>query len=108
MRRELLLTEAAATDLEQLRHGLAAENSAAYADRMLRRMLELMVKVAKYPAMSAVPAELRELGMPEFRQAWLRHYRLVYRLHDNRVIIYIIADARRDLQCLLARRLLWA
>jgi toxin ParE1/3/4 len=32
--------------------------------------------------------------------------RLIYRVHPQGVVIYIIADSRRDMQSLLARRLL--
>jgi toxin ParE1/3/4 len=33
---------------------------------------------------------------------------VIYRVADNRVIIYLIADGRRDMQSVLARRLLGA
>ncbi|NBS83035.1 MAG: type II toxin-antitoxin system RelE/ParE family toxin, partial [Betaproteobacteria bacterium] len=33
-------------------------------------------------------------------------YRVIYRVADNKVIIYLIVDGRRDMQAVLARRLL--
>ena len=106
MRRELLITDDAASDLEELYRLIAANYSATHADRMLRRLLELAVNMAKYPEQAAVPAELRDLGMADFRQVLLKPYRAIYRVYDNRVIIHVIADSRRDLQSLLAHRLI--
>ena len=48
---------------------------------------------------------VRELSVPcptFFRNA----YRVIYRQIDQQVVIYVIADGRRDMQSLLARRLL--
>jgi len=48
---------------------------------------------------------LRSLGIREYRQIFLKPYRLIYRNMGKRIYIYIIADGRRDMQSLLARRL---
>jgi toxin ParE1/3/4 len=37
---------------------------------------------------------------------FFKPYRLIYRVVDARVIVYLIVDGRRDMQSLLARRLL--
>ena len=50
--------------------------------------------------------ELLALGIKEYRQAFFKPYRVIYRVIDSRVIIYVIADGRRDMQTVLARRLL--
>ncbi len=52
------------------------------------------------------PKELRGLGDQEYRQVFFKPYRLIYRVVGERVAIYLIADGRRDMQSLLARRLL--
>jgi len=52
------------------------------------------------------PKELRALGDKEFRQVFFKPDRLIYRIAEQQVIIYLIADGRRDMQTLLARRLL--
>jgi toxin ParE1/3/4 len=51
---------------------------------------------------------LLALGIREYRQTFFRPYRLIYRVMDRRVYIYLIADGRRNMQSLLARRLLGA
>ena len=46
------------------------------------------------------------LGIRDYRQVHFKPYRLIYRVMQRRAIIYVIADSRRDLPALLARRLL--
>jgi len=46
------------------------------------------------------------LGEQEYRQVLFKPYRLIYRVVGRRVVVYVIADGRRDMQSLLARRLL--
>jgi toxin ParE1/3/4 len=48
------------------------------------------------------------LGIKEYRQTAFKPYRVIYRVEGIRVMIYLIADGRRDMQAVLARRLLGA
>jgi len=50
--------------------------------------------------------ELRGLGDQQYHQVFFKPYRLIYRVVDERVAVYLIADGRRDMQSLLSRRLL--
>jgi toxin ParE1/3/4 len=52
------------------------------------------------------PRELSTLGIHEYRQVFLKPYRVIYRHAEGQVIIYVIADGRREMQSLLSRRLL--
>jgi len=54
------------------------------------------------------PKELLVLGIREYRQTFFKPYRLIYRIVGQRVHVYLIVDGRRDMQGLLARRLLGA
>lgn len=46
------------------------------------------------------------LCIREYRQAHFKPYRLIYRVSSKQVIIYLIAEGRRDMQTLLMRRML--
>jgi toxin ParE1/3/4 len=48
------------------------------------------------------------VGIKEYRQTWFKPYRVIDRVEGQQVIIYLIADGRRDMQSLLTRRLLGA
>ena len=52
------------------------------------------------------PKELVGLGIKEYRQTFFKPYRVIYRVADSKVIIYLIADGRRDMETVLTRRLL--
>lgn len=46
------------------------------------------------------------MGIREYRETFFKPYRIVYHIDDARVFISLIADGRRDMRSLLARRLL--
>jgi toxin ParE1/3/4 len=60
------------------------------------------------PARGSYPRELLDLGIKEYRQVFFKPYRLIYRVVARDVVVFVIADGRRDMQSLLARRLLGA
>jgi toxin ParE1/3/4 len=60
------------------------------------------------PERGDYPKELLALGIREYRQTSLKPYRVIYRVAGSQVIIYLIADGRRDMQSVLTRRLLGA
>jgi len=49
---------------------------------------------------------LLALGIKEYRQTSFKPYRVIYRVIGRQVVLYVIADGRRDMQTVLARRLL--
>ena len=105
-RYEVLLTEDAQQDIEDL-HGFIAEtDSPTAADHLLDRLVQLAESLASFPERGAFPQELKALGMRDFRQILFKPYRVAYRIRDRCVYIYLVADGRRNMQTLLARRLL--
>jgi toxin ParE1/3/4 len=108
MLHEVLLTQDAQRDLEDIYRYIAEHDSLANADQVLDRLLQATDGLGSSPDRGSVPKELRALGISEYRQVFFKPYRLIYRVHRPRVIVYLIADSRRDMQSLLARRLLGA
>ena len=51
---------------------------------------------------------LLALGIKEYRQVFFKPYRMIYRVIGKQVYIHLIVDGRRDMQSVLARRLLGA
>jgi toxin ParE1/3/4 len=64
--------------------------------------------LATLPERGSHPKELLALGVRDYRQTFFKPYRVIYRVVGQRVYVYLIADGRRDMQTLLARRLLGA
>jgi toxin ParE1/3/4 len=70
--------------------------------------MEVAESLATFPERGSHPQELLALGIREYRQSFFKPYRVIYRVIGKQVIIYVIADGRRDMQALLSRRLLGA
>lgn len=105
---EVLLTEGAEQDLESIYDYITEFDCKANADYVLDRLLEVVESLSTFPERGAFPKELAALGIRDYRQTAFKPYRVIYRVIGQKVYIYAIADGRRDMQSLLARRLLGA
>lgn len=103
---EILVTTGAERDLAAVHDCITQHDSPANADRVLGRLLQTIRSLATQPERGTHPHELAELGIRDYRQVFYKPYRIIYRTLDRRVLIYLIADGRRDMQRLLTRRLL--
>jgi len=102
----ILLTAGAERDLESLYDYLAEFDTPANAASVLDKLLNAIEELAAFPERGSVPKELATLGIQEYRQVFFKPYRIVYRQVGESVYVYLVADGRRDMQALLARRLL--
>ena len=105
---EVLLTRGAEQDLESIYDYIAEFDSLPNAEHVLDELMEVVQGLAQFPERGSYPTELVALGIKEYRQTAFKPYRVIYRVVDNQVVIYLIADGRRDMQSVLARRLLGA
>jgi len=103
---DVLLTAGAERDLESIYEYIAEFDCVENADYVLEQLMEAVERLSRQPARGSSPKELATLGNKEYRQVFFKPYRIVYRIFDKQVIIYLIADGRRDMQSLLAHRLL--
>ena len=105
-RYEVLLTQGAEQDLESIHDYIAEFGSVANANQVLDRLMVVVDRLAQFPERGSYPKELVALGIKEYRQTAFKPYRVIYRVIGSRVVIYLIVDGRRDMQSVLARRLL--
>jgi toxin ParE1/3/4 len=103
---KVFFTAGAERDLQELYDFVAAHDSVAQAERLLDRIETMVADLATSPDRGAHPRELSALGIRDYRQVLFKPYRVIYRLTGAKVIIYLVADGRRDMGTLLARRLL--
>ena len=108
MRFDVLLTGHAERDLEELYDYIAAHDNPGNAARVLVRIEKALQSLSTSPERGSHPKELLALGIREYRQTFFKPYRLIYRIVEQRVYVYLIVDGRRDIQGLLARRLFGA
>lgn len=105
---EVLLTEGAEQDLEAIHDYISEYDCVANAHCVLDQLMEVVKSLSKFPQRGSYPKELVALGIKEYRQTAFKPYRVIYRVAGSQVIIYLMADGRRDMQAVLARRLLGA
>jgi toxin ParE1/3/4 len=106
MQLDVLLTQDAERDLEEIYQYITEHESAKRADDLLDRFLEALSELSTFPGRGSVPKELRSVGVQDYRQTVLKPDRIIYRILGTSVVVYVIADGRRDMQTLLLRRLL--
>ena len=95
-------------DLEAIHDYICEFDCVTNADHVLDELMKVVQSLARLPERGSFPRELLGLGIKEYRQAFFKPYRVIYRVMGSQVIIYLIADGRRDMQTVLARRLLGA
>ena len=103
---EVLLTEGAEQDLEAIHDYIAEFDCVANANYVLDLLMDAVDSLSRYPERGSYPKELVVLGIKEYRQTFFKPYRVIYRIAGSQVIVFLIADGRRDMQSVLARRLL--
>jgi toxin ParE1/3/4 len=103
---EVSLTKDAERDLEDIYFYIVKNDSLASADHVLERIVHATDALRTSPDRGSYVNELRPLGILEYRQVFFKPYRLIYRVHAKQVVVYVVADGRRDMGSLLMRRLL--
>ncbi|HEU4922729.1 MAG TPA: type II toxin-antitoxin system RelE/ParE family toxin [Burkholderiales bacterium] len=106
MRFEVRLAPDALADLEEIHDWIALNDSPAGAAHVEDEILAVIARLARYPYRGTHPKELLALGIREYRETSFKPYRILYSVAGRHVDVYLIADGRRDMQALLARRLL--
>ena len=104
----VLLTEGAEQDLEAIYDYIAEFDDPTNADHVLDRLMATAEQLAIMPERGSYPRELLDLGIKDSQQVFFKPYRLIYQVIGRDVVAFVIADGRRDMQALLARRLLGA
>jgi len=105
MRYDVLLAEHTQRDLEELYDNITEHDGPRNAAHVLDRIEKALVSLSTFPERRSLPKELLALGIRDYRQIFFKPYWLVYRIVERRIYVYLIADGRRDMQSLLARRL---
>ncbi len=102
----VVLTDDALSDLDDLCAYIAEKDAQGRADHLLDRIEKTLTSLSEMPERGRHPPELAALGIRSYREVFFKPYRLIYRVEKRRVVVLLIADGRRDMQSLLARRLL--
>ncbi len=102
----VVLAPEAIDDILAIHHYLSGGRSEAFAEEMTDRLLALCRTLETFPNRGHIPPELRAVGVSDFQEVHSVPYRVVYEVVGLDVRVHAILDGRRDLQDLLAERLL--
>lgn len=105
---QVFLTDDAVTDMEELDDYISEQDSPEKADHVLNEIEDIIQSLANMPERGSHPSELLKLGIREYRECFFKPYRIIYRVIDKKVYVYLVADGRRQMEGLLNRRLLSA
>ena len=105
---EVLLTDDAARDLDELHDYIAKHDAPRKADYVLEQIEKAFSSLSESPERGTYPKELLALGMREYREVFFKPYRVIYRVIEKNVYVLLIVDGRRDMRAVLQRRLLRA
>lgn len=103
---KVFLTEDAANDLGEIYSYIAKHDSPQKAEYVLDQIEKRFISLNELPECGVYPKELLSLGIREYREIFFKPYRIIYRILNKTVYVYLIVDGRRDMQTLLQQRLL--
>ncbi|HEX4329520.1 MAG TPA: type II toxin-antitoxin system RelE/ParE family toxin [Burkholderiales bacterium] len=106
MRHEVILTRDAESDLEGILDYIAEHDVPGKDDYVLAQMDDVIESLSAFPERGFHPKELLALGIRDYRQTFFKPYRVIYHIAGRAVYVLMIVDGRRNMQALLARRLL--
>ncbi len=95
-------------DLDDIASYIAQHDSIERAIDVATRIERSFSALVAFPNRGAHPKELLDHGNRDFREIHVKPYRMLYRALTDKVVVVLIADGRRDMRALLARRLLGA
>ncbi len=97
--------EVARHDIEDIADYILQESPAA-ALRLVERIEERASSLQSMPHRGRVPPELVRFKVQLYREILITPYRLLYRIHEDRVSVLGVFDGRRDLEDVIIGRLL--
>lgn len=92
-------------DMSAIYGYIATHDSIATADLILLALQETCGSLREQPSRGKMPAEMQLLGVTAYREIRFKTYRIVYRIEERTVVVYGVADGRRDMQSFLHHRL---
>jgi toxin ParE1/3/4 len=102
----VLLTNAAARDLDELYDYINEHDAHRKANFVLKQIEKVFTRLSEFSERGTYPKELLAIGIREYRVVFFESYRIIYRIMDKNVYVLLIVDGRCDMQSLLQRRLL--
>lgn len=102
----VIITIEAEQDIEDLWEYIARNDSQKNAEYVLDQIEQIILSLDQNPQRGHYPDELARQGIKLYREVFFKPYRLIYEIIENKVVVHLCVDGRRDMISLLERRLL--
>ena len=93
-------------DLFEIYSYILEHDSRKSAEYVFSEIEKICDNLEHMPQRGHVPPELARINVVQFLELHFKPYRVIYEIEGKKVFVHCILDGRRDLQDLLARRLL--
>ena len=100
------VTDQAEADLLEIYSCILESGDAAGADHVLKELERTCRTLSEHPGRGHVPPELERIQVVEYREISWKPYRIIYEVAGRSVNVLAVLDGRRDLQTILAQRLI--
>ena len=101
----VILTAHAVLDVEEICDYITINDLPQKAEYVLTQLEDSFDSLSKFPERGGYPKELSYLGIHEYREIYFKPYRIIYKIIEKTVYIYLVVDVRRDMEALLQRRI---
>ncbi len=101
----IIITEAAEINLNEIVLYIA-QNDIQIAKKIFKRIKEKIFALSVFPERGRIIPELLGQNIKEYREIIESPWRIIYKIEENKVIILVILDGRRNIQDLLTKILL--
>ena len=106
MQYQIRITSEAENDILDIFDYIAKKDSIESAHYILGNIEQVIYSLESEPERGHHPHELERQGIKAFRQLFFKPYRIIYEIAQQKVIVHIVVDGRREMTRLLERRLL--
>jgi plasmid stabilization system protein ParE len=100
-----VILTSAKTDLHQLRSYILKNFSTDVWQTTYAKLKESIRNLSAFPYLGAIPPELGDIHIHQYRQLICGMNRLIYEVRRDTLYVHVVVDTRRDLSALLMRRL---
>ncbi|MCK5370788.1 MAG: type II toxin-antitoxin system RelE/ParE family toxin [Cyclobacteriaceae bacterium] len=106
MKYKVLIDPQAKQDLKEIFIYVTMNDSLVSAMKLLDAIEKTCYKLENIPERGHIPIEIRPTGIKRYLEIHYKPYRIIYEIEKNLVYIHSILDGRRNIQEILAERLL--
>jgi len=103
---KVLIDPQAKEDLKEIFFYVLSNDNLSSANKLLDALEKTCYKLETYPERGHIPQELRLTGINRYLEIHYKPYRIIYEISKNFIYIHCVLDGRRNIQEILAERLL--